>query len=85
MSLQINNDGSIDFDDGISFDPSQYNLITDRISVLNGIWIDMDPWPNESYPRMELFLDPNDSSKLVKVIYRSAYPGSGGTTVEINL
>ncbi len=83
MSFSIAADGSIDFDSGISFSPSDYNLITDRIDVLDGIWIDMKPWPDEPYPRIELFVDPNDSSRLVKVIYRPNYPGSGSTEISL--
>lgn len=85
MTFSIAMDGSIDFDSGLSFSPSDYNLITDRIDVLDGVWIDMKPWPDEPYPRMELFVDPNEASKLVKVIYRPNYPSSSGGAVEINL
>lgn len=75
-------DGSIDFDDGISFAPSDFALVSDRLSVLDAIFIDMNPWPDEPYPRVELFVDPNDQSQLVQVIYRANYPGAG--SVEIN-
>lgn len=78
----INSDGSIDFDDGISFSTSDYALVTDRLSVLDAIFIDMNPWPNEPYQRLELFVDPADASVLVQAIYRPNYPGSG--SVELN-
>lgn len=78
----INSDGSIDFDDGLSFAISDYALVSDRLSVLDAIFIDMKPWPNEPYPRMELFVDPADASKLLRAIYRPNYPNSGA--VELN-
>ncbi len=78
----INADGSIDFDDGLSFAPSDYALITDRLDVLDAIFIDMNPWPDEPYPRLELFVDPNDASVLVQAIYRANYPGAGA--IELN-
>lgn len=78
----INSDGSIDFDDGISFSPSDYALISDRLDVLDAIFIDTNPWPTEPYQRLELFVDPNDQSVLVQVIYRPNYPGSG--SIELN-
>ncbi len=80
-TLTIAADGSIDFDDGISFSPSDYALISDRIDVLDAIFIDTNPWPNEPYERIELFVDPNDPSVLVQVIYRPNYPGTGAVDV----
>jgi hypothetical protein len=80
MSVIIAADGSIDFDNSIQFDPADYALITDRLDVLDGIWIDMLPYPSTPYPRLELFVDPADQTQLVKMIYRSNYPNAGGTT-----
>ncbi len=81
-AFTINADGSIDFDTGISFSVSDYALISDRLDVLDAIFIDMQPWPDEPYPRLELFVDPNDQSKLIQAIYRENYPGSG--SIELN-
>lgn len=81
-SFIINADGSIDFDDGIVFNLSDYALITDRLNVLDAIFIDMQPWPDEPYPRLELFVDPNEQGKLIQAIYRQNYPGSG--SIELN-
>lgn len=81
-SFIINADGSIDFDSGLSFSPSDYALISDRLGVLDAIFIDLQPWPDEPYPRLELFVDPNDQSVLKQCIYRPNYPGSGA--IELN-
>tara|TARA_B100001115_G_scaffold137889_1_gene105355 strand:- start:5308 stop:6060 length:753 start_codon:yes stop_codon:yes gene_type:complete len=81
-TFSISADGSIDFDDGIAFSPSDYALVTDRLSVLDAIFVDMQPWPDEPYPRIKLFVDPNDQSQLVQVVYRANYPNTG--SIEIN-
>lgn len=78
----INADGSIDFDSGISFSISDYASISDRLEVLDAIFVDMLPWPDEPYPRLELMVDPNDPSVLVQVIYRDTYPNVGA--IELN-
>lgn len=81
MTLIIGSDGAIDFDSGISFTTEDYQLITDRIDVLDAIFIDITPYPNDPYPRLELFVDPNDASQLQSVIYRPNYPNSGATEI----
>ncbi len=81
MSLIIGSDGAIDFDSGISFTSGDYQLISDRIDVLDAIFIDIDPYPSEPYPRLELYVNPNDATQLESVIYRPNYPSIGATEI----
>lgn len=83
MTVTIDASGSIDFDTGISFDTANYELVTDRLDVLNGIWVDMTPYPNEPYPRIELFVIPG-TQQLTSIRYSPQYPNVGGV-VEINI
>lgn len=76
----IDSNGNIDFDTNVSFTASQLNLISDRISVLDSIFVDIAPWPSEPYPRMDF----NVETKTI--IYRPNYPNGGGAievTVEL--
>ena len=79
MSVIIDSDGNIDFDTDAVLKSSDFQLVTDRVSELNSIFIDMTPYPSEPYPRVELLLDANGS--LSQVAYYPEYPSISGRSV----
>ncbi|MGD1848158.1 MAG: hypothetical protein ACFB10_22410 [Salibacteraceae bacterium] len=82
MTVTIDADGNIDFDTGLQLVTEDYELISDRLDVLNAIFIDMAPYPSEPYPRIELYVDPGTQA-LHEVHYAPQYPNGGGGGVEI--
>lgn len=83
MSVTIAANGDIDFDTGLQFVTADYELISDRLDVLDGVWIDMTPYPTEPYPRLQIFVDPTDRTKAVNMLYSPSYPNVSGR-VEID-
>lgn len=78
MTVIIGSDGGIDFDNGISFSPADYQLISDRLACCDAVYIDCTPYPSEPYPRIELEVV---SGSLIGMTFRANYPGSGATSV----
>ena len=83
MTVTIDADGNIDFDSGIQLMASDFALISDRLACCDGIWIDMNPYPTEPYPRVNLFVDPS-SGDLNKIEYLPENP-SIANRVTVNL
>lgn len=78
MTVVIGTDGSIDFDTNVSFSPTDYQLISDRIACCDAVYIDCSPYPSEPYPRVELEII---SGNLTGITYRPNYPNSGSVEV----
>ena len=74
MTVSIDASGNIDFDTSVEFKAADFDLVSDRLSCCNGIWIDMKPYPTEPYPRVNLFVDAS-SGELNKIEYYPQYSG----------
>ncbi len=83
MTVIIDANGNIDFDSGISLNASDFALVSDRLDCCDGIWIDMNPYPTEPYPKVNLYVD-SVSGELNKIEYLPEYPGIGNR-VTVNL
>lgn len=79
MNVVIDADGNIDFDTNVQLTTDTYQLVTDRIDVLNSIFIDMTPYPTEPYARAELVL--NTDGTLAQISYLPEYPNVSGRVV----
>ncbi len=77
MRVTIGADGSIDFDTNDAYAPDTYALVTDRLNVLDQVFVDIDPYPTEPYARFEITVDANDPSIPVEITYTPDYPGVG--------
>ena len=83
MIVNIDINGNIDFDDGVSFSTSEYALITDRLAANKQVYVDIDPYPNDPYPRLELTYDGVNNTTVKSILYYPQYPNvSGRTEVE---
>lgn len=72
MTILIDPEGNMNFDETISFSVDNYELVTDAIDCCMGVWIDMSPYPTETYPRLEVYLD--DDGNLSEMHYSPEYP-----------
>lgn len=73
MTLSIDAEGNIDFDNGVQLSSVDFELVSDKRDCCDGIWVDMKPYPSEPYPRVNLFVDPT-SGALNKIEYYPEYP-----------
>lgn len=79
----ISANGDIDFDNGISFTASQYNLISNRIDILGEVFIDIEPYPTEPYPRITIKVDASTPTVATGMSFAPNYPnGSGSVAVD---
>lgn len=69
--------GSIDFDDTSYLSVVDYELITDRLDDLDGIWIDLAPYPTEPHQRIEMFMK-SGTQELASINYYPQYPSING-------
>jgi hypothetical protein len=76
MTILIDPDGNMNFDETISFEVTNYAQLTDETECCDGIYIDMAPYPTESYPRLEVYLD--DDGNLSEMHYSPEYPNVTG-------
>jgi|GEM_PF-1768002 len=83
MTVSIDANGNIDFDSAVQLNSSDFDLVSDRLSCCNGIWIDMKPYPTTPYPRVNLFVD-QTSGELNKIEYFPEY-SSVNNRVTVNL
>lgn len=76
MTVTIGSDGSIDFDNGVMYTPTDYELISDRLDCCNAVYVDCTPYPSEPYPRFELIV--NSNGDLSGMNYMPQYPNISG-------
>lgn len=76
MTILIAPSGTMNFDETISFDSENYEQVIDATECCNGIWVDMSPYPTETYPRLEVYLD--DNGDLSEMHYSPEYPNETG-------
>lgn len=76
LTILIDPEGNINFDETISFSATDYEKVTDAVDCCDGIWIDMTPHPTEPYPRLEVYL--NEDGSLSQMHYSPEYPNTTG-------
>lgn len=77
-TVDISLNGDIDFDTGISYSTSEFNLITNRIDVLGEVFIDIAPYPTEPHPRFVITVDANTPTIATGMTYYPSYPSITG-------
>lgn len=76
MTILIDPEGNMNFDETISFETTNYAQLTDATECCDGVYIDMAPYPTETYPRLEVYL--NDEGGLSEMHYSPEYPNVTG-------